>query len=68
MVLAVVGPASEVCPEDQGTAVCAALRVSVIIEIVTVRVSGGDEVDHHESVPVIHTGTPAWLQGQGPSL
>ena len=68
MVLAVVGPASEVRPIHQLIAVCAALRLPVVIEIVTVRVSGGDEVNHHKSVPVIHTETPALLQGQVPSL
>jgi hypothetical protein len=63
-----MAPASEVCPEDQGTTVCAALRVSVIVQIVTVGMGGGDEVNHHKSVPVIHTGTPALLQGQVPFL
>lgn len=64
----VMFPASEVCPEDQGTTVCAALRVSVIVQIITVGMCGGDEVNHHKCVPVIHRATQALLQGQSPSL
>lgn len=67
-VVSVMSPSPEVCPEDQGTTVCAALRMSVIVQIVTVWVGGGDEVNHHKCVPVIHVGTPALLQGQFPSL